>query len=433
MANSTHKLLVANVEEALPRDDLLFSYYYDRKSAGMFARFLSELHPGDMLVVPWPLKADFCEYMDRLIGLGRGSDYVVDTGITDSRLLVDAVLANECAMRILRERCQAPDWRIEAFIETPSVVKLAEALGVPLRGTAAGLIKSGLIENLNDKLYFKKMAEAAGIPVVPGHAARNAAELRAELFGWGRRFDRVMLRKTKYAGGAGNLAGPPRLLQAEIRDWYNSGTVMIEPFLSITEVAGSLVSIGDDGTEFLGVDRQIFEKGGWCGFTAPFRTPGAEKAYREFNVEAVREGAMRLAVIAQKSGARGLMNLDWAFAAGQHGQPLVLECNFRRNGFGYVAEFAKSYFGDGRNELAMYCRESVPCGFSDFERLCLRLSGVKWRGERVFIDGPGAERGLIITNPPREGKISLAIFGPDQHYISEIWRTVSPIIIEGKP
>ncbi|MBQ7501504.1 hypothetical protein IJT93_02130 [bacterium] len=432
MANSTHKLLVANVEEALPRDDLLFSYYYGEKSAGMFARFLAELHPGDMLVVPWPLDAGFCGYMDRLIGLGGASDYVVDTGITDSCLLADAVLVNDRAMGILRERCQAPDWRIEAFIETPSIVKLADVLGIPLRGTAAGLVKSGLIDSLNDKLYFKKMAEAAGIPVVPGHAAHNAAELSAELFGWGLNFDRVMLRKTKYAGGAGNLAGPARLLQAQIKDWYNSGTVMIEPFLNITEVAGSLVRISDEGTEFLGIDRQIFEKGGWCGFTAPFRTPGAEDKYREFNVEAVREGALRLAAIAHKSGARGLMNLDWAFVAGKHGLPLVLECNFRRNGFGYVAEFARSYFGEGWNKLALYCRESVPCVFSDFKRLSLRLSEVKWRGEEVLIDGPGAERGLVITNPPRAGKASLAIFGPDQHYISEIWETVSPII-KGKP
>ena len=72
MVRSTHKLLVANVEEALPREDLLFSYYYDETSAGMFARFLAELHPGDMLVVPWPLDADFCAYMDGLIGLGSG-------------------------------------------------------------------------------------------------------------------------------------------------------------------------------------------------------------------------------------------------------------------------------------------------------------------------------------------------------------------------
>ena len=431
MVRSTHKLLVANVEEALPREDLLFSYYYDEKSAGMFARFLAELHPGDMLVVPWPLDADFCAYMDGLIGLGSGADYVVDTGITDSRFLVDAALASGRAMEILREKCQSPDWRIEAFIETPSILKLAEALNLPLRGTDPKLIKKGLIEDLNDKLHFKNMAEKAGIPVVPGHAAHNEIELNAELRNWGKRCHRVMLRKTKYAGGAGNLSGPARILQAQIRDWYNRGTVMVEPFLNITEVSGSLVRISDEGSEFLGCDRQIFEHGGWCGFTAPFRTPGAEELYEEFNIEAVREGALKLAEIAGRKGARGLMNLDWAFVAGQHDRPVVLECNFRRNGFGYVVEFAKSYFGGSWDLQTLYCRESIPCGFPNFERLCLRLGEIRLRGEKVFIDQPGAERGLIITNPPREGKISVAIFGPNQQYISEVWRTVSPII-EGR-
>ncbi|MBQ7568877.1 hypothetical protein IJT17_08740 [bacterium] len=428
MANSTHKLLIANVEEALPRKDMLFSYYYDEKSAGMFARFLAELHPGDMLVVPWPLDKDFCAYMNSLIGLGNGTEYVVDTGITESRLLADAVLANEKTVSLLREKCQSQDWHIEAFIETPAILKLAEALGIPTQGTDPKLINDGLIEDLNDKLYFKRMAEAAGIPTVLGHAAHDDIELNAELRNWGKRFHRVMLRKTKYAGGAGNLSGPARILQAKIRDWYNSGTVMIEPFLNITEVSGSLVRISDDVLEFIGRDRQIFEHGGWCGFTAPFRTPGAEKLYEDFNVEAIREGALKLAEIAQKRGARGLMNLDWAFVSGQHDTPVVLECNFRRNGFGYVVEFAKSYFGAGWNKHTLYCRESIPCGFPNFERLCLRLQEVTWRGEKVFIDRPGAERGLIITNPPREGKISVAIFGPDQHYISEVWRTVSPII-----
>lgn len=431
MVNSTHKLLIANVEEALPQDDLLFSYYYGEKSAGMFARFLAELHPGDMLLVPWRLDSDFCAYMDRLIGLGSETAYVVDAGLTDSRLLVDAALANDHAMDVLRRYCSPEAWHIEAFMETPTVLRLAEALGLPLQGTDPSLIKSGLIDSLNDKLYFKHLAENAGIPVVPGHAAHNAIELNAELRNWGKRFHRIMLRKTKYAGGAGNLSGPARMLQAKIKDWYNSGTVMVEPFLNITEVSGSLVSISDSGTELLGCDRQIFENGGWCGFTAPFRTPGAEALYKEFNIEAVYEGALKLAEIARERGARGLMNLDWAFVSGQHDKPVVLECNFRRNGFGYVVEFAKSYFGKRWDRQTLYCRESIPCGFPSFERLSMRLSEVKWRGEKVFIDAPGAERGLIITNPPRAGKTSLAIFGPDQHYISEVWRTVSPII-EGK-
>ena len=414
------KLYVANAEEALPTNDILFSKYFSAKTTNIYCRLLTELHPGDKLLVPEAVATSFGAYMNRLLGIGGGEQTVIQVEQVGCQLLADLILNDSRVMEELRNKFRAPEWYLEAFIETANVIRLAQALDLPTRGTAPELVEAGLIETYNSKSQFKRIAREAGLPTVPGTYATTATELADKVRQLGRHYRRLMLRKAKYAGGHGNLAGTMDELLPQLNSWYNEGAVLVEPFLDIEEVAGSLVRITDHNLEFLCIDRQIIHNSGWVGFTMPFCPQDMEALYGDFNIDKVRLDALELAHQAQLRGVRGLMNLDWAFTRNHRDEPIILECNLRHNGLSYIVEFAQAYFGPNWGEQTVYCREYVPCALPDFEQLRRRLSQLCWRGEKVFIDEPGRSRGLVITHPPRQGIVALAIFGPDQEYIDGV-------------
>lgn len=422
MASFMPRLWIANVEEALTSDDILFEHYYGEKSAGMFSRFLCELESGDILLAPWPIDSDYRDYMAKIQGWDERGVEVISTGFDSPHWLAKTVLGNSELLESLARRCSKGKYWVESFIETSNVVCLADKLGLPLRGTDKKIIRSGIIDDFNDKVYFKEWAHSHGIPVVPGTIARDHDQLWSEVETLGRKYDRLMLRKARYAGGAGNMSGNLAELMERLDSWHEKGAVLCEPFLDIVEVAGSLVRIGPRGIELIGIDRQIFERGGWCGFVCPFESGMDEDC--KCRVEAVRWGALRLGLEAWKLGVRGLMNLDWAFIASDLSNPLVLECNMRHNGFGYVTELAQRYWGDSWTDLVTYGREGLRTSCNSFTELLEKLRPLRYRGQQILIEERGRDKGAIITNPPRQGVYSLAIFGPDRNYIAAVERLV---------
>jgi len=170
-------------------------------------------------------------------------------------------------------------------------------------------------------------------------------------------------------------------------------------------VAGSLASVGPDGLQFLGIDLQVIRDGGWAGFDYPYpEGPGATR---------VRDWTMRIAEAVRDSGARGYLNLDWAFLVDSPGAPVVLECNFRHNGLAYVTEFAGTYFGRGWEAMAICSREGLPTSAGSTEELLSRLAGLRLDGQPLLIQAPGAARGAVLTAPPDGGVFSVAVFAEE--------------------
>ena len=228
--------------------------------------------------------------------------------------------------------------------------------------------------------------------------------------------DRIILRKTSYVGGMGNLAGGRRELTRGVRSWYRSGQVLVEHRLRLEETAGSLVTTSGKGMRFKGVDVQRVEGGRWTGFSYPHPDKGLTRK--------IRGMSLRIAALLRRMNARGEVNVDWGIVRDARGRkrPVALECNFRHNGFGYLMRFAEDYFGRRAWGLHVRYLENLRMrrsirGFADLERA---LGKVRLARKRVLIDRPGLRRGAAIMLPPKPGRCALALFGESAAYVERL-------------
>ena len=332
------KLWLPNIEEVLPENDINYSPVFVPKTLEILPRFLLCLERGDAIITPKTVDPDFTAYIAGLSGLGRPSSWLLGTsGRSDPYSLVETALSDRTLMARLRAMGSKGGWTLEPFIESPRAVRLSRQTGIPTDKTHPSLVFNGVITKLNDKGHFKDLARDLGVRTPGGYLAESmpALEKAIELVSK-QNNDRVMLRKTLYGGGLGNMAGSRAELISKIYVWYNGGRILIEPFLDITSVAGSLACITNEGVEFAGVDAQTFRDGKWTGFDFPHNdgTASAE----------IKRLTLLIAWAVREKGARGHINIDWAITSGEPDRPFALECNFRNNGFAYVLDFARRHF-----------------------------------------------------------------------------------------
>lgn len=365
-------LFLANAEEVLPDTDPGFADFVATKTMRMFPRFLLGLRPGDCLVTPVLPPADYRDYVAALLGM-PAPEIVHVRNHSRPYSLVDSLRKEP---GLLGDR---PGWRLEPFMATARTAALAAELGLETDATPPDLGRA-----LNDKAGFKGWAAGLGIDVMPGRTVLDRRSLEEAL----RQApaERCMLRKACAAGGAGNLAGPPEELLARLDGWYGGGALLVEPFVEFGSVVGTLMRLEADGSHFVGLDLQVIRDGAWSGFDYPFPR----------HVTAILTGMSRLAHAAWRGGARGWMNLDWGLPAGEPDRPLLLECNLRHNGFGYVMDLGRRLFGPG--PLSIRSREGLPTTAHTTDELLAR--------------GFPRDR-AVITLPPQDGAFSVAVFAPD--------------------
>jgi len=404
------RLWLANAEEVLPEADPFYDEFVRTRTMRMFPRFLLALEPGDFLVAPLPIPRDYAEYVARLLDLGDPGRLSLEVrGRTAPYSLVEGLLADPGALAEVRERTTQGAWVVEPFVESPRVLRLAEQTGIPAGRSRADLVRSGRIGELNDKAWFKAFAASQGLPTVSGEVAFSCEQLQEAIVRMSPCHPDLMLRKGVFAGGAGNTHGPALELLGRVPTWYAGGSVLVEPFLDIASVAGSLAWLGATGVRFLGIDLQVIRDGSWSGFDYP-HPAGA-------GADLIRAGTLSLAEELHQQGARGYLNLDWAFLQGSPEAPLLLECNFRHNGFGYVTELAEKYFGPSWESLVIASREGLPTSSGNAAELLERLSGLRLEGHPVLLSAPGGACGAVLTAPPEAGAFSVAVFGEDACWV----------------
>jgi hypothetical protein len=404
------RLWLANAEEVLPEADPFYDEFVRTRTMRMFPRFLLALERGDFLVAPLPIPRDYTGYVARLLDLGDPGRLTLEVRArTSPYSLVEGLLADPGALAEIRERTTQGTWVVEPFVESPRVLRLAEETGIPAGRSRADLVRSGRIGELNDKAWFKAFAASQGLPTVSGEVAFSREQLQEAIVRMSPRYPDLMLRKGVFAGGAGNTHGKGPELLGRVATWYAGGSVLVEPFLDIASVAGSLAWLGASGVRFLGIDLQVIREGSWSGFDYPH--PAGAGADR------IREGTLSLAEELHQQGARGYLNLDWAFLQGSPEAPLLLECNFRHNGFGYVTELAEKYFGPSWERLVIASREGLPTSSRSAAELLERLSGLCLEGHPVLLSAPGGACGAVLTSPPEAGSFSVAVFGEDAGWV----------------
>ncbi len=401
---------IANAEEALPEEDTHFRAFFSQRTSRMFPRFITALHPGDILVTPVPIDRDFAGYLGGIMHLGDPRNFIMDVPLEPTCLIAGSA---EKALAGLKPR-------LSFYTESARSAEVAENLGAQYAGTDIELVKSGLIDNLNDKGWFKSFAASCGVPAVPGIEVNGLDALREAVEKLP--YEKIMLRKVKFAGGAGNLSGTKEELAPCLEDWAQ-GRILAEPFLDIAEVAGTLARITDDGPEIMGQDCQVFTDGHWCGFSYPYcETAGFDSCHRPGCVNCAKhktspvilDYSLRIARKAFEMGARGYMNADWAILNGTR-EVIALECNFRHNGLSYVLDLASALFGAERRGLFIESREEIPSAERSFSKLYDRLAEVSFK-DSPLLYAPGSSLPCaVITSPPFESDdgitFSAAFFG----------------------
>jgi hypothetical protein len=415
------KVWIPNSEEVLPETDANYSRILLSKNLGMFPRFVLCPEKGDLIVVPKPVESSFLLYAAALLGLGKPDSWLITLkGYTHPYSLVDSILEDPFAIELLRCMGRDGGWIIEPFMQTPRIMRLSKETGIPTDKTHPELVWNGIISDLNDKGVFKDLARKLGIQTPEGYvtdsmpALEKAIDLAAEKYG------KVMLRKAVSAGGFGNMHGSGPELRAAIGDWYSGGRILVEPFLNITSVAGSIAHLGDNSHKFGGVDAQTFENMKWTGFDYPY--PDRAVAERIYELTG------KVADTVRRSGARGALNLDWALVDGAGPEPVALECNFRNNGFANVMDFGRKYLKKSLRGTFVSYREGLPCGERDTAGLIKNLSALKVSGKPLLLTKPGAEEGAVLMTPLFKGKYALGFFYKQAAGLHEAFEAIKKII-----
>lgn len=419
------KLFLPNAENVIPTSEGGFTEFFQHKTLKVFPRFLCSLNPGDVLVTPAQIEPSFQSYICSLLDLGTPEQTVINVKMASSCLLTDAIKADAAALQAIKERCQGEGWFVEPYIQTEPIFELGQQLELPVKGTAQKYLALGLIDNLNSKDFCKALAIGAGCQVPPGMCADSSSSLErlidtvsAQLSAQsGQDQPKLMLRKIQSAGGAGNLAGTASELKAALPHWYGGSRVLVEQFLNFETVCGSLSLIDEQGCHFVGLDSQVFDShGGWCGFDYPANVAGPEA---DEAMSKLLANIDRLGRSVYLAGARGYLNMDWGLMRNEQGQlePVFLECNFRHNGFGYVVDIAKHFFGPHWSSLYISSREALPTTAANTEELLTKLNSLTYEGEPLLLHKTEGRRGLVITSPPAHGTVALAALGESEEYV----------------
>ncbi|MBI5209827.1 MAG: hypothetical protein HY927_07645 [Elusimicrobia bacterium] len=402
------KVWVFNAEEVASSEDLHYDKVLVPKIQDILIRFVLCLGRDDLLIAPGSIPEEFVRYTRRVKGFPESFSPILRLRRKSNPWhLADSVFEDGELLETLRGLGRRGGWVIEPYIESPRVVRLCRAVRMPTDKTNADLALAGIIIELNEKARFKDFAASLGIPTPPGRVAGDRAGIVSAMEELARVSPRLILRKSRYGGGMGNLVGTPDDILRKLPDWYNEGEVLVECFLEFSAVAGTLATITHDSVRYWGADQQAFERSGWVGFSFPFCDRAAAAR--------LCSQSLRIANAVHRRRARGEMNLDWGLRPDGSGglEPVALECNLRHNGFGHMLRFAEGYFPGGLGKLRIRYLENIRCGDRDFTALAAALRAETFHGEPILIESPGRRRGVVIVMPPRAGRFAAACFAAD--------------------
>lgn len=408
------RVWLINVEEVASADDAQYDAHFAPEAADYGARFLFSLGDEDLLVSPVPIPDEFVLYVGRVRDWRVGRQPVLPLRKRSRPYaLADSIMEDERLLQALSELSPRGGWTLEAYLDSRRVVELSEETGIPTDKTHPDFVLNGTILKLNDKGYFRSLTKKLGIPTVPGYLAEGRDGILAAMDKVAREHgDRIYLKKTLYGGGLGNLSGSRAELRPQLASWYNKGEVVVEQALDFASVAGTLMTLGPDSVRFWGVDEQRFDGPQWGGFDFPHPD-------REASAE-LCELSLRIANTVHRQRARGDLNLDWGLLReGKKSRPLLLECNFRHNGFGQILRFAEDYFGSQapRTSVRYFTHLRLRDRTWDTGALLRVLAGVSCAGEPLLIDSPRRRRGVTVMMPPKDGACALAAFGDTREYL----------------
>lgn len=444
------KILIPNIEEAFfhnsPNNKLPEGLL--AKLSVLYARFLLCAESGDYIVVPDSIDNDFIDYLGELRGGGYIKTKIINAGfrLENGQLAETAANTPEIIETLKRlnsgndthqkaadnsniesKTNSAPEHNLkntgnselssnlvlEPFIASENIVKISEKTAIPVARLKNSVITKGTVNNFNNKIFIKNAAVKLGIAVIKGITTSGIDNIKNAAVNIARETNSgVMIKKPDFASGLGNLGGSLEYVLSNLDSFYDGGEVIVEQFIEFKKIIGALVNISKPGFEFAGLDEQIFTEGCWCGFSYPAKLPP-----QLFG--GIKNDCLKLGKFCHNSGLRGELNIDFVIAE-VNGKlcHMLLETNFRHNGFGLILKYAANYFGTYKKCVSYIENFRIPAGVNTFIELKKAMN-------KFLIAAPGQDQGVIIAAPPFENKCSLIFAAGSQKEIAELIQNVT--------
>lgn len=380
-------------------------------------RYLHFVNPGDIFMTSVDFPEDYLSYICRLRGLSEPQKWLIKIDLHIPYFLCDCIQKNRRLMNIFKGFGRSSQYVLEPLIDSPKVVALSEATGIPYAGNSAALINEGLIKKVNEKVYFRQLAEELGIAYAPGMVARTPEELEQSVNALCKSpGDKAIFKKSFAAGGFGNMAGERAELLRAIPSICDGSTFVVEQLLDFEATIGSLSELRDDSIVFRGLDRQIIEDFGWHGCYYPFRMESVSQEIQELE--------RRFATRIYGMGVRGLLNIDWGLERQADGglKVYAIEINLRHNGFHYILQLADENFDIPAEALNIlyYGNFKVAGRFTEFSQLLARADEVRLDGSPLLVREKGLKEGFLFTTPLKDGVVGLLIAGDSKEAVEVI-------------
>ncbi len=206
------------------------------------------------------------------------------------------------------------------FMTSPSGVKVAEKLGLSIFGDQT------VVDQLNDKIFIKELAEQEGVRILGNYTAKDKEEA-VDVYSTLKNNDLPILFKSSFAcGGQGNFVvrNDMELKNFLARQFEGNEPFVVEPLIDIKKTPCCLFFTDPKGgVHYLGTNEQITKKQVACvGSIFPGELP--QKVQDE-----VYESSMRLARRIAETGYFGPFGFD--FIVDHEDKPFFLEANVRIN------------------------------------------------------------------------------------------------------
>lgn len=332
--NRKNRLWIMNIDHALDK------HTTNKGFLNILTKYMMLVEPNDKFIVLPNIGKESLSYVTKTRKLIFTEDWAIQLkNISNPFDTIDSIMNDSNAVSKLKELSSTNSYFIEPYIPSLKLLTLSNVLGIPLSESGYSALENNNYIKLNDKYLFKKLSEELGVRTINYSLASTKDELNALIKSVGKKYNKLIIKKTFSTGGYGNLCGKPNELISLIDDWYHHDElVLVEPFVDIEETLGSLAYVDKEQYHFIGIDKQNIKAGGWKGCEYPY--------FSEPVSSLVEELTIRYAKYMLKNGIEGYLNLDWAVVR-ENGEIVLyaLENNYRYNGFSFVLDLAKKVFG----------------------------------------------------------------------------------------
>ncbi len=266
-------------------------------------------------------RSDFGErYLQYLYRNDLGPENLEFMRRTKTYDTVEGVISREfmpVARRLIRENDLL---YLQPFMTSPSVVKVADKLGLQVFSDQI------VVDDLNDKIVIKRIAEEEGVRILGNHTANTREEISDIYHTLSVGGSPIVFKSSFDSGGQGNFIVRN---ETELRHFLENSfegrePFVIEPLIYVKSTPCCLFFADPKGeVHYLGTNEQITKNQVVCiGSIFPGELPSPVQ-------EEIYESSIRLAKRIAKTGYYGPFGFDYLID--HNDQPFFLEANVRVN------------------------------------------------------------------------------------------------------